>query len=96
MIANQEMAGVFTSRTLAAAASVVLSATGATVPCTVTAVPQSGDTLTVSYSTDQGVTYQTWTAGTVSSATAVVFDFPVTHFKFECAGSGTSSVVTIC
>jgi hypothetical protein len=77
--------------------AVVVDAKMLPVPCTVWTVPVSGDTITVSYSLDGGVTYTTWPNGAVTAASNDVLYSGVTHLKFQqTAGSGTTSTYGAC
>lgn len=81
---------------LADGTAVVVNMKGAQIPCTVWTVPAAGDTVTVSYSVDGGVTYTVWPPGAVIAASNDTLVGPVTDIKFQrTAGAGTTSTYGI-
>ena len=94
------MSGIFASHVLVDGVAVVVSMQGASLPSTVWANPVAGDTITVSYSLDDGATYTAWSLGAITSASAtkqLAFFSGVTHIKFQrTAGTGTTSTCGVC
>lgn len=91
------MRGLFLSGVLANGNAQVFSAVGMPLPATVWVNPANGDTVTVSYSLDNGVTYTEWEQGAATSLTADVLVGGVTNLKFQrTAGSGTTSTFGVC
>ena len=94
------MSGIFASHVLVNGTAVVEPMNGAPLPSTVWANPVAGDTITVSYSLDNGVTYTAWSLGAITSDSAtkqLAFFSGVTHIKFQrTAGTGTTSTCGVC
>lgn len=96
-----EMPGLWEGvQTLVDGTAVVVPMVGAPLPATVWAQPVAGDTVTVSYSRDNGTTYTAWSLGDITSASAtkeLAFFSGVTHVKFQrTAGAGTTSTCGVC
>ena len=93
----QTMRGAFNITTLSSGTAVVVSMTGAPIPATIWARPAVGDTVTVSYSTDNGINYNTWPGGAVTAYTEDALLSGITHVRFQrTAGSGTTSAAGVC
>jgi len=88
-------------RTMVDGTAIVIDMEGAPLPATAWTVPVAGDTITVSYSLDGGVSYIAWPNGAVTSASAaalkeLVFYGGVTHIKFQrTGGAGITSTCGI-
>lgn len=94
---TSKMNGGATVLTLTSGTAQTLSAKGLPLPATVWTRPVAGDTVTISYSTDNGANYQTWPSGAVTSYTEDVLDSGVTHIKFQrTAGAGVTSTCGVC
>ena len=93
---TNRMSGVWiTPTTLTDGTVVEVPMVGAPLPATVWANPAAGDTVTVSYSLDNGTTYTVIVATTV--AWEVRFESGITHLKFQrTAGTGTTSTCGVC
>lgn len=92
-----QMPGLRDVRVLVDGVAIVIPMAGGPLPATVWTVPVAGDTVTISYSTDGGTTYQTWQYGAVTAYTESVFDSGITHIKGQrTAGSGTTSTFGVC
>lgn len=75
----------------------VLNMTGATIPCTITAYPVAGDTLTVEQSADGGVTWDPTLVLNTNVLANQVLGSGCTHIRVtRSAGAGTTSYVTVC
>lgn len=91
------MRGAFDIETLSSGTAVVVSMTGAPIPATVWARPGAGDTVTVSYSTDNQANWNTWPAGAVTAYTEDALLSGITHVRFQrTAGTGTTSTAGVC
>lgn len=91
------MAESFVSeRVLTNGEAVIIEMKAIPVPRTVYVIPAVGDTITVKYSLDEGVTYTAWTKGACTSYTDDVLTGPVHSLSFQrTAGSGTTSKVGV-
>lgn len=93
----QQMTGEIARRTLESSNAVVLNMKDRPIPCTVWVQPTVGDTVTVSYSLDNGTTYTTWPNGPVTAASSDVLTSGITHLKFQrTAGTGVTSTCGVC
>lgn len=91
------MRGAFNITPLPSGTAVAVSMTGAPIPATVWARPGAGDTVTVSYSTDNGANYNTWPGGAVTVYTEDALNSGITHIRFQrTAGSGATSTAGVC
>lgn len=91
------MRGAFNITPLPSGTAVVVSMTGAPIPATVWARPAAGDTVAVTYSTDNGVNWQAWPTGPVTADAQDVLLSGVTHVRFQrTAGTGTTSTCGVC
>ena len=91
------MRGAFNITPLPSGTAVVVSMTGAPIPATVWARPAAGDTVAVTYSTDNGVNWQAWPIGPVTAYAPDVLLSGVTHVRFQrTAGTGTTSTCGVC
>lgn len=89
--------GLLINKTLLNGDAVTYDVTGAPLPMTVWTVPVTGDTVTISYSFDDGVTYTTWPNGAVTTASSDVLLSGVTRLKFQrTIGTGITSTYGIC
>lgn len=89
------MTGTFFKGKLVDGNAVVVPMAGAPLPCLVWVRPVAGDTVAMTYSTDNGVTYNAGLSVTVY--TEDTFLAGVTHVKFQrTAGTGTTSEVGLC
>ncbi len=86
------MSGALVSRVLVDGAAVIFDMDGQGLPSTVWVNPVAGDTVAVSASVDNGVTYLDWPAGAVTTYTDDILESGVTHLKVQrTAGAGTTS-----
>lgn len=88
--------GLWIKQIVAGGSTVILNMSGSPFPCSVTAAPSGGDTLTISYSCDGGDNYTTWAPGTVSNAAVSCIQVPITHLKIVCVGTGAASAFAVC
>lgn len=76
--------------------AVIIEMFGAPVPCTVWTVPAAGDTVTVSYSTDNEANYDV-IAVTAAAKWEGRLESGITHLKFQrTAGTGVTSTYGVC
>jgi hypothetical protein len=91
------MPGLFNATTLTSGTAVVVPMKSAPRPATVWARPVAGDTVTVSYSTDNQANWITWPNGAVTAYSQDVLLSGITHLRFQrTAGSGTTSTCGVC
>jgi hypothetical protein len=91
------MAGRATVVTLVDGDIVTFVGEGMPLPATVWARPAAGDTVAVTYSTDNGVNWQAWPIGPVTAYAQDVLLSGVTHVRFQrTAGTGTTSTCGVC
>jgi len=91
------MRGAFNITQLPSGTAVVVPMVAAPLPATIWTRPAVGDTVTVSYSTDNQVNWNTWPAGAVTVYTEDSLLSGVTHVRFQrTAGSGTTSTCGVC
>lgn len=92
-----QMGGKATVATLVNGNVVTFVGEGMPLPATVWVRPAAGDTVTVSYSTDNGVNYTVWPAGAVTAYAEDILDSGITHLRFQrTAGSGVTSTCGVC
>lgn len=86
---------VWKSGTLTNGNAVIIPMADAPFRCSVWTVPAGGDTVTISYSMDNGTTYTAWPQGTSGAVTVTSSDTligAITHLKVQrTAGAGTTS-----
>lgn len=93
----QLMRGLFAKRGLPDGTAVDLNMAQSPLPATVWARPGAGDTVTISYSTDGGVSWNVWGPGAVTAYAESIFDSGVTHIRGQrTAGSGAASEYGVC
>lgn len=91
------MPGLVLTGTLTDGNAQTVSLRGMPFPLTVWVQPTNGDTITVSYSRDNGASYTTWPAGAVTANSDDALDSGYTHLKFQrTAGSGATSTWGLC
>lgn len=89
---NQMNGATKISGTLTDGNAVIYQMANISFGATVWTTPAAGDTITISYSVDNGTTFTTWPAGAVTSTTSDTLVGAITHIKFQrTAGSGTTS-----
>lgn len=97
---NNQMTGLLHTGTLVDGTAQTIAIHDLPLPLTVWVRPFAGDTVTVSYSTDDGANYQVWPNGTAGAVTAYSEDALIsgaTYIKFQrTAGSGTTSSWGLC
>ncbi len=94
---SDSMRGLFNATTLTSGTAVVVPMRGAPVPATVWARPAAGDTVTVSYSTDNQANWITWPNGAVTAYSQDVLLSGITDLRFQrTAGTGTTSICGVC
>ena len=80
---------------LTSGTAVIVNLVGFYIPTKIGVTVVVGDTVTVSYSIDGGITYIVWPLGAITSTSLVTSDTlaaPITHVKFQrTAGAGTTS-----
>lgn len=97
MYKENVMHGQFKSGTLADGNAAYISMLEAPLPATVWTTPVAGDTVSVWYSVDNGVTYNAWPNGAVTAFAKDTLLSGVTSLKFQrTAGSGTTSTYGVC
>lgn len=91
------MRGAFNVTSLTSGTAIVVQMTGAPIPATIWARPGAGDTVTVSYSTDNQQNWNTWPAGAVTTYTEDILNSGITHIRFQrTAGTGSTSTAGVC
>lgn len=91
------MEGVSIGGTLLDGVAVIVKMAAKPLPATVWTLPVAGDTVTVSYSVDNGTSYVVWPNGAVTAFSKDVLLSGITHLKFQrTAGSGTTSTYGVC
>lgn len=91
------MRGAFVIVTMASGTALVIPMTGAPIPATVWARPSGGDTVTVSYSTDNQANWITWPSGAVTVYTEDILNSGITHVRFQrTAGTSAASTGGVC
>ena len=100
MSENNIMLGTWASGQLTSGTAVVIDMRNCPLPATVSVKVVAGDTVTVSFSLDNGTSYIAWSLGDITSVSDpryLIFYSGVTHFKFQrTAGTGTTSTYGIC
>ena len=92
-----EMVGKATKVTLKDSNPFVFVAAGLPLPATVWARPNTGDTITVEESTDDGATFRPWPTGPCTAYTEQTLLSGVTHLRFtRSAGSSQLSSCGVC
>lgn len=95
-----KMLGSVIDGVLLNATPIVIYMRGAPVPATVWVNPVAGDTVTVEYSLDSGITYAAWELGAITSASAtkaLVFFSGITNLRItRTAGAGVTSTYGVC
>ena len=80
---------------LTSGTAVIVNLVGFSIPTTIGVTVVTGDSVTVSYSIDGGLTYIVWPLGVITAAspnTSDTITTPITHVKFQrTAGAGTTS-----
>jgi len=91
------MPGLVLTGTLTNGTAQIKNIKGIPFPATVWVQPAAGDTVTVSYSRDDGASFTTWPNGAVTAASEDILDSGYTHLQFQrTAGAGTTSTWGIC
>lgn len=91
------MGGKHYLATLVDGVATVFQMLNAPIPATVFANPTAGDTISVSYSLDNGTTYTAWPNGPVTAASSDVLTSGITHLQFQrTAGTNVTSTVGVC
>lgn len=91
------MEGISISGTLESGTAEIVNMYAKPLPATVWTTPVAGDTVTVSYSVDNGVSYVIWPNGAVTSFSKDVLLSGITHLKFQrTAGAGVTSTYGVC
>lgn len=93
----QEMQGLVLEGTFLDGVAVVVDMQFKPLPCTIWTVPVAGDSITISYSLDGGVTYTVWPNGIVTAKSSDILLSGITHLKFQrTAGAGVTSTYGVC
>jgi len=91
------MIGVSKSGTLIDGVPIIIPMINFVFPATVWVAPAVNDSVTVSYSVDNGNTYKIWPNGVATEFSNDTLISGVTHLKFQrTAGSGITSTYGIC
>lgn len=91
------MEGISISGVLESGTAEIVNMYAKPLPATIWTLPVAGDTVTVSYSVDNGVSYNTWPNGAVTAFSKDMLVSGITHLKFQrTAGSGTTSTYGVC
>ena len=94
------MKGLFLDGVLTSDTAITHDMKWAPQPLSVWVNPVAGDTITVSYSLDNGATYTAWSLGAITSAStdkSLVFYSGITHLRFQrTAGTGVTSTYGVC
>lgn len=80
---------------LTSGTAVIVNLVGFSIPTTIGVTVVVGDSVTVSYSVDGGLTYVVWPLGVITSTSPITSDTlaaPISHVKFQrTSGAGTTS-----